>query len=418
MRIMCCGGVGEQGRSCLLLKEDDGAVLMADCGVQREFSPGLPGRYPVLPPDLPERFPLLLTHTHEDHVASIPWLIAQGYRPEIHTTRRTATLGPDYCRTWLKAVDKAIAATGGQRPYEEKHIQAMDWHILPDGELSVGPWRIRHGLAAHTPGSCWFHVTHKNHPERSIVISGDWTARNLVYPAPQFPACDLFITDASGSDGDGEGLDKLEGLLRLSLETPLLLPLPRLGRCQEMLAFMASMPELVQKSGAVAMEAPLVDALAVWLEDEAVAGQGRASLELARKLFDDGTWIRFTRPEEVPSGPRVIGATDAMLSVGPSAALSEQVLAQGGLVVFSGHAALGTPGRTLLDSQNPRVMRLPWKIHPERADVAAAVSAVRASKAMLVHTPGEKALRTAQELRGELGITVFAPEVGDVIEPF
>lgn len=415
MRIICCGGVGEQGRSCVLLHADDESILMADCGVKREFSPGLPGRYPVLPDNLPKSFPLLLTHAHEDHVASIPWLIAQGYRPEVYTTRRTATLGADYCRTWLKAVDKAIAATGGQRPYHEEHIDAIDWHILPEGECTIGPWKIRHGLAAHTPGSCWFHVTHTAYPECTVGVSGDWTSRNLVYPVPEFPACDVFITDASGSDGDGEGLDKLAELVPLSLERPILLPLPRMGRCQEMLSLMASLPELTGKQGAVAMEAPLVDAIDIWLGDEAVQGKGREALEKAKDLFTSGRWIRFKKPEEVPAGPRIIGAMDAMLSVGPSAQLSEQVLAQGGLVIFSGHAALGTPGRTLLDSGNPDVLRLPWKIHPEAADVEKVASQIKPSKIILVHTPYERARAIALSLKEKLGVDVVAPQVGDEI---
>ena len=104
-----------------------------------------------------------------------------------------------------------------------------------------------------------------------------------------------------------------------------------------------------------------------------------------------------------------------MLSVGPSAQLSEQVLAQGGLVIFSGHAALGTPGRTLLDSGNPDVLRLPWKIHPEAADVEKVASQIKPSKIILVHTPYERARAIALSLKEKLGVDVVAPQVGDEI---
>lgn len=416
MRIICCGGIGEEGRSCVLLQAKDGAFLMVDCGVKREFTPGEPGRYPVLPEGLPKRFPLLLTHAHEDHVASIPWLIAQGYQPEIHTTACTASLGADYCRTWLKAVDKAIKASGGSRPYEEEHILAMDWHPLAEGENTIGPWKVMHGPAAHTPGSCWYHITHQDFPDDSVCVSGDWTARSLVYPHPDFPPCRTFITDASGKDGDGEGLDRLGKLVMLSLEKPILLPLPRMGRCQEMLCYMASLPELANKAGAVAMDAPLVDAIDTWLTDDGIPEKGRKDLELAKKLFADGRWIRFTRADEVPVGPRIIGAMDAMLSTGISGEMSERVLAEGGMVIFSGHAALGTPGRTLLDSGNPNVIRLPWKIHPEAADVEQVLENLKPENVILVHTPQERAAQIAASLTEKLGIRALAPCTGDVVE--
>ena len=416
MRITFCGGAGEEGRNCTLLEAPDGAAIMVDCGVKREFTPGEPGRYPLLPEHLPISFPLLLTHAHEDHVAAIPWLIARGFRPDIHSTPCTSSLGADYCRTWLKAVDKAIKASGGTRPYDEKHILAMRWHALHSGGDTIGPWIVKHGLAAHMPGSCWFLIAHRDFPEDTVCVSGDWTARSLIYPHPVFPSCRLFITDSSGKDGDGEGLDRLAELVMLSLEKPVLLPLPRLGRCQEMLSLMASMPELTQRTGAVAMEAALVDALDVWLDDEAVTGSPREQLELAKALFANGRWIRFRKPEEIPDGPRIIGAMDAMLSAGISGELSQRVLAQDGVVLFSGHAALGTPGRTLLDSGDERVMRLPWKIHPEAADVANVLDAMKPERALLVHTPQERARKIAESLRAQCGIEVLAPTTGNVLD--
>lgn len=416
MRIICCGGIGEHGRSCLLLKADDGSWLMADCGVAHEFTPGHPGRYPSLPDDLPASFPLLLTHTHEDHVAAVPRLIAAGYRPQVYASSLTASLAPGYCRTWLRAVDKAIAASGGQRPYEEKDIQAIDWHTLPDGACRIGPWTLRHGMAAHAPGSCWFLLSHVGRPSLSIGISGDWTTKSAVYPSPEFPPCDLFITDASGSEEDDQGRALLEKLLSGFTEKPLLLPLPAVGRSQEMLAVMASMPELVRTAGSVVMDRTLVNGLDIWLEDRDVSAQGRAALIRARQLFGSGRWLAVSRAEEIPDGPRIIGAANAMLSAGLSAAAGEKVLSAGGLILFSGHAAPGTPGRRLLDCGHPQVRRLPWKVHPSMTDVEKAASAVRPSAMILVHTPLDRAMRLAKQIESRCGTRVFAPAVGDILE--
>lgn len=417
MRMICCGGIGEEGRSCLVLDAGDAFPLMVDCGVKREFSPGRPGRYPELPDCLPDTFPLLLTHAHEDHTASIPWLVARGFRPEVHATRRTIDLAPGYCRTWLKAVDKAVRATGGDFPYGEEHIESVDWRILPEGELHLGPWTVRHGQAAHMPGSCWYHIAHRDRPGESVCVSGDWSAGSTVYPPPGFPPCRIFITDASGRDGDGEGAARLAALVESGHGRPLFLPLPKLGRCQEMLSLMASMPALADRPEAVAMEAALVDALDVWLADEAVTGDGRKALERARTLFAEGRWLRFSSPEELEGRrPAVIGAMDAMLSAGISGELAERTLAQGGTVAFSGHAAAGTPGRQMLDEGRPGVMRLPWQIHPGPSDVEKAIERLRPAHTVLVHAPAERAVPLARELGARTGLMVHAPAVGDVLE--
>ena len=418
MNILCCGGVGEHGRSCLLLRAEDNSSLMVDCGVAPELMPGQPGRYPVLPSDLPPAFPLLLTHTHEDHVAAVPRLIAMGYRPELHATRLTAMLAPGYCRTWLKTVDSAIRASGGNRPYDEKDIQAMDWHMLSDGESRIGPWRLRHGMAAHAPGSCWFLLSHTDRPDLTIGISGDWTAGNAVYHSPAFPHCDVFITDASGSEEDETGVTQL---MQLMLDVhvqgrSLMLPLPAVGRSQEMLALMTSMPELVRRPGAVVMDRTLVKGLDIWLMDKDISAQGRTALIRAKQLFDSGLWLAVSRAEDIPDGPSIIGAANAMLSSGLSAAAAAKTLARDGLVLFSGHVASGTPGYALLHAGNAQVRRLPWKVHPCMADVENAFAAVRPSAMVLIHTPHDRAENLAGQLSLRCGIRVLAPNVGDSME--
>lgn len=413
MRISCCGGTGEEGRSCLWFEAEGVAPLMVDCGVKREFSPGHPGRYPLLPGGLPHSFPLLLTHAHEDHVAAIPWLIANGFSPRVYATRQSVRLGPDYCRTWLKAVDKAIAESGGARPYTEEHIDAIDWRLLEDGAQDIDGWEVTHGPAAHMPGSIWFRLGLES---ESVCVSGDWNPASLLYPEPSFPECSLFVTDASGGMRDSDGLKTLAELAPRSREIPVLLPLPRLGRCQEMLGLLARLPALAGHKHAVAMEKPLVAAMDVWLEDTSLTGKGRADLERARGYFSSGIWLTFSAIEELPPGPRLIGAMDAMLSAGNSPALSHNVLAEGGLVLFSGHAAAGTPGRKLLDAGRPDVIRLPWKIHPNRSDVRRAFASTGAGALMLVHTPLETAQDIAREIRGANGAAVYAPSPGDTVE--
>lgn len=413
MRITCCGGVGEEGRSCLWFMPSTGEGLMVDCGVQREFSPGQPGRYPLFPADLPPTFPVLVTHAHEDHAAALPLLIAKGYTPRVYATEKTIALAPGYCQSWLKAVGKAIAKDGGELPYGEEHIKAIDWRPFTDEECEIDSWLVRRGRAAHLPGSSWFLLVRG---ERLICVSGDWNPASVTFLPPEFPPCDLFITDAVGKPDDARGFDELRRLAESSAEKPVFLPLPRFGRSQEMLAFLAALPELAERRGAVAMDAAIVEGFDAWQGDADMSPAGAAAVARARGLFASGAWLAFTKPEEIPDGPRLIGAVDAMLSAGHSQAIATRVLAAGGLVAFSGHAAAGTAGRTLLDSGNPAVSRMPWKIHPNAVDVSAALSTTGAKTAVLVHTPRDRAIALAEKLRARhAGVTIQTPGPGDTI---
>jgi ribonuclease J len=94
VRIAALGGLGEVGMNCMVL-ECDGELVVVDCGV---MFPNEAIGVDVITPDLSWIFErrervraVYLTHGHEDHVGSLPWLLRQVKAP-VYGSRFTLAL--------------------------------------------------------------------------------------------------------------------------------------------------------------------------------------------------------------------------------------------------------------------------------------------------------------------------------------
>lgn len=439
MRLLCCGASGELGRSCFIL--DDGtSALMLDCGVKRVFGPGSE-QWPRLPEGadrpgglLSRLEAVLVTHAHEDHGAALPWLAALRQRAgvagalPVYATRRTLELLPGYWRSWRAAAlqgglaEPYPAPAAGPDPASVGAAYGLDLRPLPqDGApLALGPWMVRFGGAGHLPGSVWYMV---EQGACRLIYSGDWNPASPLFAAPDFPEATVLLTDyhprAPRTD------DGVDACLAEASRRPVLLPLPRRGRGQELLARLAgSVPDTLP----VYVDDAVADGLAQCLGEPFLRPSGRAGLMAALERLDSpdspgGRWRRIKTFDDVPAepGPCLILASDAMLSLGLAADLWQRVLAGGGLVAFTGHVSAGTPGQALLDdpAQAGAVRRLPLQIHPGLADIRAVLDAWGPAPAprtvIFIHCNANDARQAADELRSPT-VRTLAPQVGEVIE--
>src|ERR1041384_5634449 len=79
LRVTPVGGVGEVGRN-MTVYELDGKLLIVDCGVlfPEEHQPGVDLILPDFAPvrdRLDDVLGIVLTHGHEDHIGSVPYLL-------------------------------------------------------------------------------------------------------------------------------------------------------------------------------------------------------------------------------------------------------------------------------------------------------------------------------------------------------
>jgi ribonuclease J len=158
-RIVALGGLGEVGKNMTAI-ECDGSIVVIDAGLAFPRDEHL-GVDLVLPDFsyLRERAAdirvVILTHAHEDHVGSLPYLLREVQIPEVWATRLT-----------LGLVKSKLDEHGLMRASELQEIH-------PDDPVrNVGPFGISFVRMAHSVPDCVAVVLET--PAGRIVHTGDW----------------------------------------------------------------------------------------------------------------------------------------------------------------------------------------------------------------------------------------------------
>jgi ribonuclease J len=156
-RLVFLGGVGEIGRNMAAL-DMDGRILVIDAGLSFP-EVEMPGVDLVLPDfqwlrDNRERVEaVVLTHGHEDHVGSLPYLLREFSLP-IHATPLTLALLEG------KLEEHGVRDNADYRP------------VTPGEEFVTGPFRVRYHRVSHSiPDGCAVAV---DLPQGVLLHSGDF----------------------------------------------------------------------------------------------------------------------------------------------------------------------------------------------------------------------------------------------------
>ncbi len=214
MRVTFAGGVGEHGRNCFLVEAVCGAFLV-DCGIMA----GSSAPYPHLNR---EQIRLLryvfLTHSHGDHAGALAWLAEQGFRGRV----------------------VAAAATLEQTGRLPMQAEPLEQFLPPEG------MELQWGRAGHCAGSVWYEFKLADKPPKRLLFSGDYTEHSLVYAVDPIrdSAAGLAVLDSAyGAEPRGDDAmrqDFLDAVCPyVDAGRPVLFPVPRYGRGQEMLCLLS-----------------------------------------------------------------------------------------------------------------------------------------------------------------------------------
>ncbi|WP_249869180.1 MBL fold metallo-hydrolase [Oceanobacillus saliphilus] len=420
MQIKCLGGVGEYGRTSILLVGTHSTILL-DCGTDKA---GLTHeeQYPLLNEEIATSIDLvLLSHSHEDHCSALPYLYSLGFRGQVLCSDLTRQQVPSYLAAWREMNEKK----GIPLPYrveDEKRIQYRTF-AEPLGEVFMEQLDlyVKWGSSGHSFGAVWYDMEFEGY---SIFFSGDYHTESALYKyyRPEEKKRDIAIVNtAYGVDRkkQAEQVKTLEELILRALQRGkhVLLPLPKVGRAQEVLLTLSKLFDKLDFEFQVIVEEEIVRPLR---EMESAAGWVK-DFEV-NELSEQFTIVcdEKSRIVALKNGvPTIILATDGMMQTGPASFyfnyLSETDFLH---IIFTGYVAKNTFGYHIIEHPSSKYKgdKVRFKVHPNIIETEELLSGLMADRTILTHNFKVENDKVAEFLASNGFRNVFSIRSGGGIE--
>jgi len=246
IRLTALGGFQEVGRSAILVQTRESNILL-DCGI----NPGATNPVDVFPRlDAPQfnvdtLDAVVISHSHLDHCAVLPFLFKYGYDGPVYCSAPTSSLMTLLQLDYLDVMSKQ----GVMAPYDQKDVRETVLHTIPlrfGVVTDIAPdLRLTLHNAGHILGSSIVHL-HIGEGLHNLVYTGDYkfSKTMLLEPAvTQFPRVETIITESTyGAPQDVmpsriEAEERLASIVNQTFEKggKVLIPVPAVGRAQEIM---------------------------------------------------------------------------------------------------------------------------------------------------------------------------------------
>ncbi|MBL7206081.1 MAG: beta-CASP ribonuclease aCPSF1 [Candidatus Aenigmarchaeota archaeon] len=357
VRLSFLGGARGVGMSSVLLQTKHANILM-DCGID----PGS-NRLPHLEApefDLEKLDCVVLTHSHNDHCAAVPFLYDQGFKGPLYCTPPVRDLLVLMCLDYIEVAQKE----GKQLYYNKKAIEKTIKHTiaLNYGEVTdvAADTRLTLQPSGHLLGSALVHL-HIGEGLHNVVYTSDFKfgPTKLFEPAfKNFQRVETLIMESTYGGRDNilpprkQVEENLMSIINKTVENggKVLIPSFAVGRGQEVMCILADS----NFKYPVYIDGMIWDATAIH-----TAYPEYLSRHLQKNIFHYGKnpfisdifhrVVPKTRKDIIDSGdPCVVISTSGMLSGGPvmeylKAFASEKK----NTLVFVGYQGIGTMGRKI-----------------------------------------------------------------------
>lgn len=251
IRITALGGAEEVGRSAFLVSTTESKVLI-DFGIKvgvsnRELAYPRIDLIDVL---INEIDAVIVTHAHLDHSGLVPFLYKHGYRGPVYMTEPTLPLSVLLQEDLVNILNKS----GITPPYNERDINTMIRHTIPlryNQVTDVAPdIKLTFFNAGHILGSALVHL-HITEGYYNILMTGDFKfgRTRLLNPAKyNFTRVETLIMESTygGRHDILPNRKEVEALFSILVKKALdrggkvLIPVPGVGRAQEILTVLYS----------------------------------------------------------------------------------------------------------------------------------------------------------------------------------
>lgn len=449
--LFCLGGVKQVGRSCFVVVTPESKVML-DCGINPGEMAGL-SAYPRLDWfnfDLDDLDAVVISHAHIDHQGFLPTLFKYGYRGPVYCTEPTLPL-----MTLLQNDSVKIAKSNGTYiPYETRDVNDVVKHTitLPYGKpTDISPdITITLNNAGHIMGSATVHLNISG--AHNILYSGDYKfARTQLLDSAvaMYPRVETLITESTyGNSTDimpdqqfvyknfAESINKT-----LSEGGKVLIPVPAVGRAQEIMLVMAKeMHDGRLVESPIYIEGMISEASAIHMSYAHYLGsEVRRSVAQGVNPFlsEYFTVITGGKREEVlnDENPAIVMATSGMLEGGPSVEYFKELAPEPkNKIMFVSYQINGTLGRRVLDGtmsqvsmmdKSGKVKVVPVRCQTQKIDgfsghsdfnqILGFVAKVKPKRVLVNHGERTKSENTASAIYSRLKIRSSVPDNREIV---
>jgi uncharacterized protein len=450
--LFCLGGVKQVGRSCFVVVTPESKVML-DCGINPGEMSGLDA-YPRLDWfnfDLDHLDAVVVSHAHIDHQGFLPTLFKYGYRGPVYCTEPTLPL-----MILLQTDSVKIANNNGTYlPYAARDVNEVIKHCitLPYGKpTDISPdMTITLNNAGHIMGSATVHLNISG--AHNILYSGDYKyARTQLLDSAVsvYPRVETLITESTYGNTTDVMPDQqsvyrgfTESINKTLMEGgKVLLPVPAVGRAQEIMLVMAKeMKEGRLIESPIYIEGMISEASAIHMSYAHYLGSDvRKSVSQGINPFQSEYFTvisGYGKRDDIlnDENPAIVMATSGMLEGGPSVEYFKELAPNPkNKIIFVSYQINGTLGRRVLDGamsevsmmeKSGKVKVVPVRCQTQKIDgfsghsdfnqILNFVSRIRPKRVLVNHGEKSKSENVASAVYSRLKIRSGVPDNREIV---
>ena len=450
--LFCLGGVKQVGRSCFVVVTPETKVML-DCGINPGEMSGLDA-YPRLDWfnfDLDHLDAVVISHAHIDHQGFLPTLFKYGYRGPVYCTEPTLPL-----MILLQTDSVKIANNNGTYlPYAARDVNEVIKHCitLPYGKpTDISPdMTITLNNAGHIMGSATVHLNISG--AHNILYSGDYKyARTQLLDSAVsvYPRVETLITESTYGNTTDVMPDQqsvyrgfTESINKTLMEGgKVLLPVPAVGRAQEIMLVMAKeMKEGRLIESPIYIEGMISEASAIHMSYAHYLGSDvRKSVSQGINPFQSEYFTvisGYGKRDDIlnDENPAIVMATSGMLEGGPSVEYFKELAPNPkNKIIFVSYQINGTLGRRVLDGamsevsmmeKSGKVKVVPVRCQTQKIDgfsghsdfnqILNFVSRIRPKRVLVNHGEKSKSENVASAVYSRLKIRSGVPDNREIV---
>jgi uncharacterized protein len=450
--LFCLGGVKQVGRSCFVVVTPETKVML-DCGINPGEMSGLDA-YPRLDWfnfDLDDLDAVVISHAHIDHQGFLPTLFKYGYRGPVYCTEPTLPL-----MVLLQTDSVKIANSNGTYlPYATRDVNEVIKHCitLPYGKpTDISPdVTITLNNAGHIMGSATVHLNISG--AHNILYSGDYKyARTQLLDSAVslYPRVETLITESTYGNTTDVMPDQqsvyrgfTESINKTLMEGgKVLLPVPAVGRAQEIMLVMAKeMKEGRLIESPIYIEGMISEASAIHMSYAHYLGsEVRKSVSQGINPFQSEYFTvisGYGKRDDIlnDDNPAIVMATSGMLEGGPSVEYFKELApSPKNKIMFVSYQINGTLGRRVLDGamsevsmmdKSGKVKVVPVRCQTQKIDgfsghsdfnqILNFVSRIRPKRVLVNHGEKSKSENVASAVYSRLKIRSGVPDSREIV---